>query len=942
MPKKFYEENILKFTRNQNIADKHAKYLTGALIAVLVFLLLKLGSWLFDRTNTTETWQFMPETAVMAVELPELPRLWYKTDSLAIWNNLREIPYFEGLHGRFSLIDSLNYAGHDIEEFFKKKSVFASVHLTSNQEFDYIFYIPYKISESGLLKELMNEIKRRFSVKTDQREYHGITIYEVFQPDSDERFSYILHQNHLIGSFTPLLIEDVIRTVSDVSEENFVSGNMELFKLKSGKKQDGKIYLNMSRLPQILGTFTEKTVQEKLKSLTHLSNGFLADFSLSSRRISFLGKSVIMDDDDDNSNYLSVFKDQDPSEFESLTQFIPRRTALLFRWGFDNGEKLYNSLKAYRENNDRFQANFDKETFHEFGVNPAEIMENAEGEIALTVMENFDEMAADQLIFIRINDPRKVQGLMWQLAQNAAMDDAIFENYGDLRITRIDVPEIPQKMFGNLFGGFQKTWFSIINNYLILSNSVRGLKMLSDDLDKKETWAHLPKQTQMMELSDSKSNVCVKINVLRAWNTLTESLTPERRQFFEEFKRQILRFEFFTYQMTVKRQYYETHASLVHRMPQSFKGGNSKNMVRAHMNVLINKPIIPPIIVRNHHSKNDEVIIQDEYFNVYQIAHNGAKRWKTTVNGKIVSPIYQIDYYKNGKIQYLFATTKSLYLIDRLGQFVGGYPLTPMTPIPIDHLSVFDLDNLRNYKFALTDQAGNIRVYSKFRTPQEAWFPKPLSGTLVEAPRHIRVEGTDYILTVRGIGIVDALTITAKTHEEFPLDFGVPISNPAFLQLGDNPQNSYFTILTDEGELIKMALSGQIMGRNKLPRITETTDFSLCLSQPVENDYVIARHDGKTVTFLEKDGSEIFRKTFSTKAEKLPQYFSFGANTKIFTVTDQTLRKTWLYYSDGGMIYNKPLDSDMEIGLRYSDIDEVFEVYKNYGRKTEMLKIIKQ
>ncbi len=942
MPKKFYEEKILKYAREKNLADNYTHALAATVVVLSFIILLTLGNWLLNRKAQAQAWQLMPETAVMAFELPEIPALWHKTDSLPIWNNLREIPYFSELHRRFALMDSLRDAGHDIEDFFKKKSIFVSLHLTSNKAFDYIFYVPYKVSENVLLQELLREITRRFSVEFDQRTYQGITIHEVFIPETEAGFSYILYRNHLIGSFTPLLIEDVIRTVSEVNRENFVSSNPELFELKTGKKQDGKIYLNMRRLPQILGIFSDKTVTEKLENLARLSDGLASNFALSGRAISLAGRSAVIEDEDENPNYLSIFKGQKPSEFEGLTQFIPRRTALLFRWGFEDGEKLYNSLKTYRQTFDRFQVNFDEETFHEFNVNPAEIMTHADGEVALAVMENHDDAPADQLVFVRLKAPRKVQGLMWQLAQNSASDTAIFENYGDLRITRIDVPEIPQKMFGEMFGGFQKTWFSMINNYLILSNSVRGLKMLSDDLDKKETWAHLPKQTQMLGLNDSKSNVSVKINILRSWNILTQNLTPEKQQFFEEFKRQLLRFEFFTYQATVKRNNYETTISLIHRMPQGFQGDKNQNLVHSHANTLISKPITPPILVRNHHSKSDEIMIQDDQFNLYQIAKDGTKRWKSSLNARIVSPIYQIDYYKNGKIQYLFSTTRSIYLIDRLGRNVAGYPFTPLNGIPLDHLSIFDLDKLKNYKFVSTDLAGNIRMYSKFKTPQNEWFPKKLDGTLVESPRHVRVEGVDYVLAVRKIGTVDAMTINAQNHSEFPLDFGVEIDDPSFLQLGDNPQNTYLTILTKEGEIIKLALSGQIINRNKLPRVDATSDFMVCKAKPLENDYVIARHDDKTLTFLEKTGNEIFRKTFSNSSRKLVQYFSFGANTKVFAVTDNTSRQTWLYYSDGGMVYDKPLDSDSEVEIRYSEIDEVFEVYKNYGRKIEMIKIIKQ
>ena len=46
------------------------------------------------------------------------------------------------------------------------------------------------------------------------------------------------------------------------------------------------------------------------------------------------------------------------------------------------------------------------------------------------------------------------------------------------------------------------------------------------------------------------------------------------------------------------------------------------------------------------------------------------------IRGIILDNINQIDFYKNKKIQYVFNTEDSLYIIDRLGQNVEDFPLS--------------------------------------------------------------------------------------------------------------------------------------------------------------------------------------------------------------------------------------------------------------------------
>lgn len=75
-------------------------------------------------------------------------------------------------------------------------------------------------------------------------------------------------------------------------------------------------------------------------------------------------------------------------------------------------------------------------------------------------------------------------------------------------------------------------------------------------------------------------------------------------------------------------------------------------------------------IIELEHFKNENYIkffnIQDTYITF---------GWDKKIPNKITSPIYTIDIYKNGKIQYLFTTNKEVYVIDALSRDVSGFPL---------------------------------------------------------------------------------------------------------------------------------------------------------------------------------------------------------------------------------------------------------------------------
>ena len=93
--------------------------------------------------------------------------------------------------------------------------------------------------------------------------------------------------------------------------------------------------------------------------------------------------------------------------------------------------------------------------------------------------------------------------------------------------------------------------------------------------------------------------------------------------------------------------------------------------------------------------------IQDSKNILYLINNRGQVEWTREIDGKIIKEVNQIDSYKNGKLQYVFATEKSLNLLDRKGRDVGKFPLKFKDNIT-SPVSVFDYDKNKNYRLLIT------------------------------------------------------------------------------------------------------------------------------------------------------------------------------------------------------------------------------------------------
>ena len=66
-----------------------------------------------------------------------------------------------------------------------------------------------------------------------------------------------------------------------------------------------------------------------------------------------------------------------------------------------------------------------------------------------------------------------------------------------------------------------------------------------------------------------------------------------------------------------------------------------------------------PAIVVNHNTENVNFSLQDEGNTIYLINDVGRILWKLPIEGGSNSEVYQVDMFKNRKLQYLFFYTRS-------------------------------------------------------------------------------------------------------------------------------------------------------------------------------------------------------------------------------------------------------------------------------------------
>ncbi len=157
---------------------------------------------------------------------------------------------------------------------------------------------------------------------------------------------------------------------------------------------------------------------------------------------------------------------------------------------------------------------------------------------------------------------------------------------------------------------------------------------------------------------------------------------------------------------------------------------------------------INPQIVKNHYNGEDEIFIQDENNQIYLISNSGKILWKKPIDGTIIGNVYQVDMLKNNKLQMAFVTENKLYIVDRNGNNLKGYPKT-LSKKAIVGLSVFDYDKNKNYRFMIPTADADILLLNMQGEVPSDWNYSG-SSNITTPLQYFNLKGKDYIVTADG------------------------------------------------------------------------------------------------------------------------------------------------------------------------------------------------
>ena len=325
----------------------------------------------------------------------------------------------------------------------------------------------------------------------------------------------------------------------------------------------------------------------------------------------------------------------------------------------------------------------------------------------------------------------------------------------------------------------------------------------------------------------------------------------------------------------------------------------ASNTINEEFNVTLDADIImDPQFVINHRTKQREIVVQDVNNTLYLISNTGKILWKKKLIGAILGRIEQVDLFRNGRLQFAFATPVRVYVIDRNGNHVSPFPLKFGEQIT-QPLSVFDYDKTRRYRFLVT-QDNDLLMYNRFGRFVKG-FKYMNANTVKTQPKHFRIGSKDYIVFGAGNRLQ---IINRQGQTRIRVKQNINFSGQQIYYY-----DNMFTTTSAKGDLAQVQLNGKV------------TEDKLSLDT---NHFIDATT--KTLVTLSENILSIKKNKIELDFGNYTQPKIFYLNDKIYvSLTDLQSQKIYLFDSQAKPMANFPVYGNSTIDLDNIDADSNLE-----------------
>lgn len=867
---------------------------------LILFFILAAGSlWFFKfrgKTDAASLTNLVPQSSAVLVTTTNPQQTIKNLSAFSWWTTVSKIPFLTNSKEQLKSIQTL-IDNSQLQTKLNELDHAVSMHITGNDQIETLHFIKsdkFEWSENAV-SQIINLLSSGKEISFSQRTYEEMSINE-FQYDGQD-YAFLIIEDFLVYSTNAILIEDVIRTASGAVKSIFEKHNVS-----TTKSNELSLTINTSKLSDLDRVFF---VNDELSDLQIVDGLLQLD--------------LIITDQEINLNGLIESNGSDPTTNTFYDVAINERYYLPNALSKVSVIGVPKVLEAGLDANLRID----------------EFINMHDGSLTMLEMDG-GALSKERATLAMVKDPVLVQEWLDKLALSLVKketDTLYQEFYMDASITFLNKAGIINDFYGPSVPSFKQHYYSIHDDVLIFSESVDMIKLILREYDEENTWGKIVEKRQFLDQLVSEASYTKLVNFQFSVDALKAQLKPKWRTFFNEQQELLDLVDLVAIQLSKSGNGFYSSSQITLNPLRNEALSKSPTMDNAdEMSLTTNtfadaKIISKPFVVKSHINQSQEIILQDAENDIYLIAKEGTVNWKRSIGKPINGNVNQVDFFNNRKLQYLFATDSELFLVDRNGDDVAGFPKPYTADLPLLNLSVVDYDNSKRYRYVGYDRRGNTYLFDKQGELLDGWNPKNGRSSLLQIPNHIRVRGKDCFVFVRTDGTVELTNRRGEPYDGFPYKTGKRLSGDVKIIKGPSFSATTINLVTEDGLQLSIDLNGVVKAKNQLFKPSLKSTFDL-ISDKLGTDFIVIRKDeGKTFVFDSK-GNELFKFDFVLQESDWLDFYNFRNESEIFVVNKGG--ELLIYDKLGSLKTNSSFNTSNRVGIVYYQNRGEYELFINF------------
>lgn len=785
-------------------------------------------------------------------------------------------------------------------------------------------------------ERLMEKLLGVSASSFQSRKYDGHKIVDIETGTPGQSIHYCAVAGLVIISPESILVEKSIRQLNSQN----ITDNQYFIKVNKTVTAQADIswYINHNRFPDLCVNFINAKTETKVNEFgetvkINLKKAVLGiqnyaswsefDMDFNDNRISLNGITAA---DDSLNHFLSVFEGQEAVSCQA-DKVLPKNTSFYIGFTFSECELFFKNLENYFVHSDSYfkRESQIKEIEKQFRVDSRNTLRSlVKNQVVAAITSVPAQAGMRTSLFIINNDTRSdTKALFEGLIQNYAsrkeielaslLSEYSASNGKKFRIYQFPYPSLPGIWLGASFKFAEAKFACFWNDNLVFASSKEALHSYLSDMENDVTLYRNPSYAQFKKATENKANINAYLNVNRSYALNKTLFNSDFSKAFDKNEEVLRKFDAIAWQVVCEKDiYFNTiNLSLNTRAEVDARAAWRSNIGAS----IVSKP---KIVVNHKNKAAKEIIVQDENNTLHLVAADGQLVWSLPIKGRILGKIHQVDYYGNGRLQYLFNTKEKLYLLDRTGKKVANFPVVFKSPAT-NGVGVFDYDNNHKYRYFVAFENKKVSAYDHEGKIISGWKFGQTSGAVTTSVQHFRVNNKDYIVFKDQSKVYiqnrqGATRVNCSTKFENS-------KNPLVLNTNGKPK----IVATDKsGKVFYLYFDGKY-AEKKTARFSNNHFFTVSdINGNGIPDFIYV--DGKELTVMDENGKKLFSKKFDNNLKFGANLYSFSAKQKKIGITDSEENEIFLFDSSGELHKGFPLrgNSEFTIGkLKEGDLNLV-------------------